>query len=216
MAHDISMKRPLEASLAGLDRVVTLTDGVFAIALTLIVLEIHVPPREAIHSEADLLAAIGTLGPRFLTYAISFLVLTIFWFGQQAQHQLIARTDRRLATIHLCFLGFIALLPFSTGVLADFLEFRTAIGLYWLNMLMLGVTLYAGWSYASRHDLLSPEATPEIRARVKQRIIRAQIWWAFGAALCIISPLLSIAVILVIQLLYAIAPPWRWLRRVVG
>src|SRR5438445_12998035 len=138
-----AMKRPLEASTEGRGRIVGITDGVFAIALTLIVLEIRVPAHEAIHSEHDLLAAIAALAPRFLTYALSFLTLTIFWFGQQAQHQLLARTDRRLSTLHLCFLAFISLLPFSTGVLADFLQFRAAIGLYWLNMLMLGITLYA-------------------------------------------------------------------------
>ncbi|MER9949975.1 TMEM175 family protein [Mesorhizobium sp. M0047] len=134
------MKRPLEASAEGRGRIVGITDGVFAIALTLIVLEIRVPAHEAIHSEGELLAAIVALAPRFLTYALSFLTLTIFWFGQQAQHGLIARSDRRLATLNLCFLAFIALLPFSTDLLADFLEFRIAVLVYWLNLLMLGVT----------------------------------------------------------------------------
>jgi uncharacterized membrane protein len=90
------MKRPLEPSAEGRGRVVGITDGVFAIALTLIVLEIRVPPHEAIHSEGELLTAIAALAPRFLTYALSFLTLTIFWFGQQAQHGLIAKSDRRL------------------------------------------------------------------------------------------------------------------------
>ncbi|RUW44382.1 TMEM175 family protein, partial [Mesorhizobium sp. M8A.F.Ca.ET.021.01.1.1] len=103
------MKRPLEASVEGRGRIVGITDGVFAIALTLIVLEIRVPVHQAIHSEHDLLVAIAALAPRFLTYALSFLTLTIFWFGQQAQHGLIAKSDRRLATLNLCFLAFIAL-----------------------------------------------------------------------------------------------------------
>jgi len=210
------MNQPLETSPAGRERLVTLADGVFAIALTLIVLEIHVPARASVTSEADLLRAMAALAPRFLTYAISFLTLTIFWFGQQAQHQLLARTDRRLSTLHLCFLAFVSLLPFSTGVLAEFLEFRAAIGLYWLNMLMLGIALYASWSYAGRHDLLVPEATAEIRRRVRTRIVRAQLCWAFGAALSIVSPLLSIAITLLLQLLYAIGPRWKWLERLIG
>ncbi|MDG4879132.1 TMEM175 family protein [Mesorhizobium sp. WSM4935] len=85
------MKRPLEPSAEGRGRIVGITDGVFAIALTFIVLEIRVPSHEAVHSEGELLAAILALAPRFLTYALSFLTLTIFWFGQQAQHGLIAR-----------------------------------------------------------------------------------------------------------------------------
>ena len=153
------------------NRVITLTDGVFAIALTLIVLEIHLPLPEAIHSEADLWAAILALGPRFFTYAVSFLTITIFWFGQQSQHRLIAAMDRRLATLHLLFLGFVALLPFSTDLLAEFLQYRLAIAVYWLNMLSLGMSLLWSWTYAERNGLLKPEADATVRRAVRRRIL---------------------------------------------
>jgi len=210
------MPRPTEPSTEHLARLKALTDGVFAIALTLIVLEIHLPLPEEIHSEAELWAALVGLGPRFLTYAVSFLTLTIFWFGQQAQHGLMAEMDRRLATLHLVFLGFIALLPFSTDLLAEFLSYRLAVAVYWLNMLALGAMLYAAWAYAGRNGLLAPEADETVRRRVRQRIVMAQVWWAIGAALSIIHPLLSVGVIFVIQLVYAIAPPWAWTRRLIG
>lgn len=211
-----TMKRPLEPSAEGRGRIVGITDGVFAIALTLIVLEIRVPPHEAVHSEGELLAAITALAPRFLTYALSFLTLTIFWFGQQAQHGLIARSDRRLATLNLCFLAFIALLPFSTDLLADFLEFRVAVLVYWLNLLMLGVTLFASWWYADKNEMLAGDVDAETRRTVYQRIIKAQILWAVGAALCLFSPLLSIAFILLAQLVYAAAPRASLLRKFIG
>lgn len=210
------MKRPLEASAEGRGRIVGITDGVFAIALTLIVLEIRVPAHEAIHSERDLLAAIAALAPRFLTYALSFLTLTIFWFGQQAQHGLIAKSDRRLATLNLCFLAFIALLPFSTDLLADFLEFKTAMLVYWLNLLMLGVTLFASWRYAEKNGFLAEDVDAETSRTVYLRIVKAQILWAIGAALCLITPLLSVGFILVVQLVYAITPGAKWVRRIIG
>jgi uncharacterized membrane protein len=211
-----SMKRPLEASAEGRGRIVGITDGVFAIALTLIVLEIRVPAHEAIHSERDLLVAIAALAPRFLTYALSFLTLTIFWFGQQAQHGLIAKSDRRLATLNLCFLAFIALLPFSTDLLADFLEFRTAVLVYWLNLLMLGATLFASWRYAERSGFVDDGVDPETTRTVYLRIVKAQILWAVGAALCLVSPLLSVGFILVAQLVYAATPSAKWLRKIIG
>lgn len=210
------MKRPLEPSAEGRGRVVGITDGVFAIALTLIVLEIRVPAHEAIHSERDLLAAIAALAPRFLTYALSFLTLTIFWFGQQAQHGLIAKSDRRLATLNLCFLAFIALLPFSTDLLADFLEFRTAVLVYWLNLLMLGVTLFSSWRYAEQSGFLAEDVDAQTRHTVYLRIVKAQILWAIGAALCLITPLLSVGFILVVQLIYAATPRAKWVRRIIG
>ena len=210
------MKRPLEPSVEARGRVVGITDGVFAIALTLIVLEIRVPPHEMVHSEGELLSAIAALAPRFLTYALSFLTLTIFWFGQQAQHGLIARSDRRLATLNLCFLAFIALLPFSTDLLADFLEFKTAVIVYWLNLLMLGVTLFASWRYAEKNGLVAEDVDAETRRTVYMRIVKAQILWAVGAALCLITPLLSVGFILVVQLVYAVTPGAKWVRRIIG
>jgi uncharacterized membrane protein len=211
-----AMKRPLEPSAEGRGRIVGITDGVFAIALTLIVLEIRVPSHQAVHSEADLIAAIAALAPRFLTYALSFLTLTIFWFGQQAQHGLIVKSDRRLATLNLCFLAFIALLPFSTDLLADFLDYRTAVLVYWLNLVMLGVTLFASWRYAERSSFLADGVDRETTKTVYLRIIKAQILWAVGAALCFVSPLLSIGFMLVVQLTYAIAPRAPFLRRIIG
>lgn len=210
------MKRPLEPSVEARGRVVGITDGVFAIALTLIVLEIRVPTHEMVHSEGELLSAIAGLAPRFLTYALSFLTLTIFWFGQQAQHGLIARSDRRLATLNLCFLAFIALLPFSTDLLADFLEFRTAVIVYWLNLLMLGVTLFASWWYADKNSFLAEDVDAETKRAVYMRIVKAQILWAVGAALCLISPLLSVGFILVVQLTYALALRSSLLRKLIG
>ncbi|MGX5845951.1 TMEM175 family protein [Mesorhizobium sp. PL10] len=210
------MKRPLEASAEARGRVVGITDGVFAIALTLIVLEIRVPAHQMVHSEGELLSAIAALAPRFLTYALSFLTLTIFWFGQQAQHGLIARSDRRLATLNLCFLAFIALLPFSTDLLADFLEFRTAVLVYWLNLFMLGVTLFCSWWYADKNGFLAEDLDAETTHTVYMRIVKAQILWAIGAALCLITPLLSIGFILLVQLIYAAAPRASLLRKLIG
>ncbi|TGV33449.1 DUF1211 domain-containing protein, partial [bacterium M00.F.Ca.ET.168.01.1.1] len=125
----------------------------------------------AVPSAIDLLAAIAALAPRFLTYALSFLTLTIFWCGQQAQHGLIAKSDRRLATLNLCFLAFIALLPFSTDLLADFLEFRIAVLVYWLNLLMLGATLFSSWWYADRNGMIAEDVDAETRRSVYTRIV---------------------------------------------
>ncbi|TPI18875.1 TMEM175 family protein [Mesorhizobium sp. B4-1-1] len=210
------MKRPLEPSAEGRGRIVGITDGVFAIALTLIVLEIRVPAHEAVHSESELLAAILALAPRFLTYALSFLTLTIFWFGQQAQHGLIAKSDRRLATLNLCFLAFVALLPFSTDLLADFLDFRVAVLVYWLNLLMLGATLFASWWYADRNGMIAEDVDAQTRRTVYNRIVKAQVLWVIGAALCLIAPLLSIVFILLVQLIYATAPRSSLLRHIIG
>src|SRR5436309_15471830 len=107
-----------------LDRIGALSDGVFAIAMTLIVFEIHVPDPGPIKSEQDLWNALLTLGPRLVTYFLSFLTLGIFWNGQETQLKNFASTDCDLTWLQVEFLPAVALLLFSTVLLAGFIAFR--------------------------------------------------------------------------------------------
>ncbi|MGC1460946.1 MAG: TMEM175 family protein [Terracidiphilus sp.] len=68
-----------------LERLAALSDGIFAVAMTLLVLDLHIPSAEHVHSECELLYALGALGPQWITYLMSFLTLGIFWAGQQTQ-----------------------------------------------------------------------------------------------------------------------------------
>ncbi len=99
-----------------LERIAALSDGLFAIAMTLIVLEIRIPHIPEIHTEFQLLSALGALGPRFITYLMSFLTLGIFWVGQQAQLESMRQADRDYSWIQLAFLAVVAVMPFSTSV----------------------------------------------------------------------------------------------------
>jgi uncharacterized membrane protein len=181
--------------------------------MTLIVLEIHVPDPGPIRSESDLWNAILALGPRLVTYLLSFLTLGIFWNGQQTQLNLFASADRDLSWLQLAFLATIALMPFSTSLLAEFITYRLALLAYWLNIFLIGLLLYLNWIYATRKGLVTAEA-PAISMVVKRRIFVGQSLYAFGALLSFINPLLSIAFIVLVQLNFAIAPKIPILSRV--
>jgi uncharacterized membrane protein len=196
-----------------LERLAALSDGIFAVAITLLVLDLHVPASEGIHTEGDLWTALSVVTPHLLPYLMSFMTLGIFWVGQQTQLNHFARSDRNLAWIHLCFLLAVTLMPFSTSLLAEFLAYRIALVIYWLNILFLGAALYASWRYAFRAGLLKDDTTAEVRSAAGRRIILAQALYAFGALLCVISTYLSIAFIVLVQLNYAIAPRIRPLYR---
>jgi uncharacterized membrane protein len=190
-----------------LERLAALSDGVFAVAMTLLVLDLHAPAAEAIHAEGDLRQALLKLAPRLLTYLMSFLTLGIFWHGQQTQLNYFGEGNRHLAWIHLLFLFFITLLPFTTALLAEFITYRTALLLYWLNVLLLGLSLLASWRYARAAGLVKQEGVPENLDELLQgRILVAQLMYALGAALCVFSTYLSIGFIVLIQLNYAVAP----------
>jgi TMEM175 potassium channel family protein len=141
--------------LAGssLDRLAALSDGIFAVVMTLLVLDLRLPVVEGLHSEAALWHELEALTPRLLTYLLSFLTLAIFWIGQQTQLNQLDRTNRDLTWIHLGFLLGVSLMPFSTGLLAEFITYRLALLIYWLNLLLLGLVLYASLGYAERSGL---------------------------------------------------------------
>lgn len=189
-----------------LDRLTALSDGIFAVVMTLLVLDIHIPSATQAGSERDLLLALGALGPQWVAYLMSFLTLGIFWAGQQTQLNHISEGTRDLTWIHLGFLFAITMMPLSTRLLAEFICYRVALAVYWLNILVAGAMLYWSWAYATRFDLIKAETPEAVRNSICRRILIAQSLYAAGAALCFISTWLSIAVIVLVQLNYAIAP----------
>jgi len=191
-----------------LERLAALSDGIFAVAMTLLVLDIHAPAAHAIHSENGLGVALAALAPRLLVYLMSFMTLGIFWTGQQTQFNYLSQSDRHLSWIHIAFLALVSVMPFSTSLLAEFIGFRLALLVYWANILLLGLVLYASWRYA-RHAGLAENAPPELSCAIERRILIAQTLYAFGALLCVFSTYWSIGLIVLVQLNYAIAPRFR-------
>jgi uncharacterized membrane protein len=189
-----------------LDRLAALSDGIFAVAMTLLVLDIHIPTAAQVRSEGDLLLALGVLGPQWVAYGMSFLTLGIFWAGQQTQLDHVNEGTRDLTWIHLGFLFAITMMPLSTRLLAEFITYRVALAIYWLNIFVPGAMLYWSWAYATRANLIKGDTPEEVRNSICRRILIAQSLYAAGAALCVISNWVSIAAIVVVQLNYAIAP----------
>ncbi len=188
------------------ERLAALSDGLFAVAMTLLVLDLRVPAADAVRSEHDLWRGLVALSPRLIVYLMSFLTLGIFWVGQQTQLNHLARGDRHLAWIHLAFLFAVTLMPFSTNLMADFFTYRVALLAYWGNLLLLGVVLFASWRYAVQAGLVKADAPAEIGRWIERRIVIAQALYAFGALLCVVDTSWSIAFIMLVQLNYAIAP----------
>ena len=192
------------------ERLAALSDGIFAVAMTLLVLDLRVPATEAVHNEHDLWRGLVALSPRLLMFMMSFLTLGIFWVGQQTQLNHLARSDRSLSWIHIVFLFAVSITPFSTMLLAEFIRYRLALIAYWLNILLLGVTLFFSWVCATEKGLVKHDMPADVPTAIKRRIVIAQSLYAFGALLCFINTYWSIAFIVLVQLNYAVAP--RFLR----
>jgi len=109
----------------GLERIIFFSDAVFAIAITLLALEIRLPSLPAQATNAQLLAALGALGPRYLSYAISFLVIGLLWLGHHRAFRHVHQYSNRLIFLNILFLLVIGFLPFPTAVIG---EFGNAVG----------------------------------------------------------------------------------------
>jgi uncharacterized membrane protein len=196
-----------------LDRIAALSDGIFAVAMTLLVLDLHAPAVALIHSNGDLVSAILALLPKLAVYVMSFLTLGIFWVGQQTQLNFLAAGNRELAWLHLLFLFFVTLMPFSTALIGAFIEYRAALIIYWLNILLLGAALLSTWRYALHAKLTATDMPEPMRKGVERRILIAQSLYAFGALLCVVNTTCSLGFIVLVQLNYAIAPKILGLRK---
>jgi uncharacterized membrane protein len=202
---------------SSLSRLAALSDGVFAVAMTLLVLDLKAPsvPKRTQQpvwsggggSEQALLhGLLHDVAPRLLPYAMTFLTLGIFWVGQQAQLESFTRSTRALTWIHLTFLLAVTLMPFSTALLAEDTTYRLSLAVYWLNLAALGAVLFVSLRYADRNGLMSDETTADMRAALRRRIVVYQILYALATLTCLINTYLAIGLLVTLQLNSVIAP----------
>ena len=191
-----------------------MSDGVFAFAMTLLVLDLMSVGVFRIQQhvgEQALVMQLFGMWHYFIPWLMSFMTLGIFWVGQQTQLNAFDRSDRDLTWIHIGFLCVISLIPFTTKVLNSFTYSRIALILYWFVIFMAGVGLYASLAYANRAGLIK-KGHEELVHFGRRRILIAQALYALAALLCIVNPYWSIAFIVLIQLNYVVAPRLGFLR----
>jgi uncharacterized membrane protein len=146
----------------GLERLVFFSDAVFAIAITLLALEIRLPSNEILN-DTQLLSQLTGIWHKYLAYVISFLVIGIFWMAHHRRYSFIKRCDDRLMLINLFMLMVIAFIPFPTSILS-IIPGRTATIFYALTMLITGLLLATIWWYASwKNRLIAPDMDANLR-----------------------------------------------------
>ena len=140
-------------------RIESLSDAIFAFAMTLLVLNLVIPDSSAGLSTAGLNDLLLSQLHKFFNYALSFVLLAIFWIAHHQQFNYIQRSDSRLTWINIIILMFVALMPFTNDLAGDFSGKTTAEILFVGNILVLGLLFLVNWVYATRgsrlvdHDL---------------------------------------------------------------
>lgn len=179
-----------------------LQDGVFAIVMTLLVIELHAPVA---HSHAELVEALSEMWPMFLAYVVSFANLSVFWVGQHLQFHYIERTDRIMLWINLAFLMFVALVPFSTALISEDMDLWLPYVVYGANLLCIGLLSFASWNYATKHHrLTSHDVSAALIQGVKRRILVAPLIGVLAIVLSLFSMRLSLFLYLLVPIYYMI------------
>ena len=191
-------------------RLETFADGVFAIAATLLVLNIELPA-----GGGSLGQGLAHLWPAYIAYAVSFLTIGIMWVNHHAILHLVAQTDRAFLFVNVLFLLVVAFLPFPTRVLADHLrsgDARAAALLYGVASLLMATGFNAVWQYVLRGGLLAADADPLVVSGIS-RSFRPGIPLYLGATLlAFASPWASAAMYALLALFYVV-PNGRFGRR---
>ena len=180
------------------NRLEAFSDGVFAIAITLLVLEIKVPTGESLG------LGLLHLWPSYLAYAISFIVIGAIWINHHAMFKWIVRADQKLLLLNTLLLMFIAFLPFPTAVLAEAFHTRSgqdvATAFYASTLTAIGILVTAMWWYAASHrELLDDALSPEQANAIGRRYLIGPIGYALATIFAFVSPWLSITLFIALN-----------------
>jgi len=193
-------------------RLEALSDGVFAVAITLLALNLTVPPVSKEGATAYLGAALGKEWPSYLAYALSFLSILIMWLNHHTIFRLVKRTDHALLLINGLLLMVITAIPFATVLLASYLtapndivDTKIAQGVY-SGLLLVMATVYSRlWAYAShKNRLLDANADQTTAKNISKQYRFGPFVYAVAMTTDIVSPYLSLALCIILAVFFAL------------
>ncbi len=146
----------------GLERLIFFSDGVFAIAITLLALDLRLPEGAGMLSPLELAASLGTMWQKYLAYVISFLAIGSFWISHHRKFRYVVGHNRSLLVLNLLFLMVIAFIPFPTSLISVSSDAYVTI-FYAATMVAGSILMTVVWAYASaKHRLIEPGLSKKV------------------------------------------------------
>ena len=174
-------------------RITALVDGIFAVAMTLLVLDLKLPEGSKSTSDAEVWRQLVDLKGHFVIYGLSFAVLGTYWISHHFQFHFVRKVDRGFLWLNLLFLLFITLLPFSTNLLGGSHDLHVPVVVYGVNLLLLPLISLFNLRYLTRRpELCHEEFTPSRVADSYRRILLAALLTAASIIISFYSPRLAV------------------------
>lgn len=175
-----SIRKLLHSILLSKGRMEALTDGIFAISMTLLVLELKVPDLPKSVSTSELLHKIGEEAPAFFSFMVSFLYCGLLWVLHHLAMHFVRHLQIALVWMNLLFLMSVAIMPFSCALLGHFLRNRAAQEIYFGNLFVAAALMALQWMVAKKKKLIN-EDDPRASRAMGQQIMFFPV--ALGAAM---------------------------------
>ena len=203
--QDKDLKTRFELESRDKSRLETFVDGVFAIAITLLVLEFVVPILP--HSNIAILTYLDSLLPKFVGYFLAFFLLGILLNSHSRQFRNIEYADQTLWWLNILFLSFIVLVPFVTSIWTEYGDTTSGVLVFHIDILISGLLLYSNWSYLKNHKyLLRKDITSRTISIITYRNLAIPIASFIAIVFAFFTPLLSNAAYLLILVIIFIIP----------
>jgi uncharacterized membrane protein len=169
------------------DRLVQFSDGVFTVALTLLVIDIAVPNLPAGATESALVNELASQVPNILAFLLTFWVVAAFWLNHHRFFTFIRRYDGRLILLNLIFLMTVCFIPWPTAVLGHYGSYLATWVLYALSMAAIGIMALAIWVYASNKPSLVDDVTPDLRRYYAARAAVEPVFFLISVPIAAVS-----------------------------
>ena len=187
-------------------RMEALTDGIFAIAATLLVLEIRVPKLE-IESSSAMIHALYPILPSFIAFVFSFLNILIFWINHDSIGKVLLRFDAKLTYLNILFLLFITLIPFTTAFVSEYPFEFIAITVYGLVLLITAsIATIMYYHIAFKSKLMHEKISKKSRQKIWKRVVLGPIFFATAILLGRINIFIPIIIYILVPLFFLIMP----------
>ncbi len=192
-------------------RLEAFSDGVFAIAITLLILEIRVPHVEGVSEGKRLANALFDLWTSYFAYILSFVMIGIYWANHHYLFKFFKKTDHIFNLLNVFFLMCISFLPFPTAVLAEYMnnphERHTAVSLYAFGLLLPAFAFLLVWFYgSSKQRLLDHKLAPAFVKALKRQYLLSNLLYLCAVVVSFWHTTTSLVICVCLTLLYLLPP----------
>jgi uncharacterized membrane protein len=186
------------------NRLEAFSDGVIAIVMTLLILEIKIPHVSMANGEAELIAAIWEQLPKFLSYFLSFVILAMWWIVHHQLFHSIQKIDVKVLWLNNLFLMWLCLIPFPTALIGEYHSTRTAAFLYGAVTTLAAATFFCmRWYVSVKAKLIDPCVPHEAISRAIRRSLIAPISSGIAMIIAVFTPSIALGIYAVVAIYFA-------------